>query len=255
LTLTVDRLLALAHDRTHTLVLKPQALIDCGLAPLLSSRLLLLCDEALAVGGVRRALRLSLLFRGGELMAENGLVTAGLLLLNSRLVLLLVKLLLRPMLLLLELLNLGLIGAELGRLLLGFALCSLLSLFLLLGRLLLLKMLLLLSFLLLKMLLLLSFLLLEMLLVLSLLLLKTLLVLSLLLLKMLLVLSLLLLKTLLVLSLLLLEMLLLLSLVLLLLSPLSSFFFLLLGRLRLSEEESFLRPRHATNHNEGGYGC
>ena len=58
--------------------------------------------------------------------------SAGLLLLNRCLVLLLVKLLIRPMQLLLLLLDLGLIGAEFGRLFLGFPLRCLLSLFLLL---------------------------------------------------------------------------------------------------------------------------
>jgi hypothetical protein len=263
LTLTVDRLLALAHNRAHALVLKPKALIDRGLAPLLSRHLLLLRNEALAIGLVRRPLRLSLLFGSGELMAENALLAAGLLLLRRGLVLLLMKLLLSFMLLLLELLNLGLIGAELGRLFLGFPLRGLLSLVLLLEMPLLLgRSLLLLSLLLLKMLLLLrlmllllSLLLLKMLLLLGPLLLKMLLLLSLLLLKMLLLLSLLLLKTLLLLSLLLLKMLLLLRLMLLLLSLPSSFFLLLLGRLRLREDDFLLSPRLAGSHNEGGYGC
>jgi hypothetical protein len=317
LTLAVNRLLALAHDRAHTLVLKPKALIDRGLAALLSCHLLLFCNEALAFGGVRIALRFSLLLRSGKFMTENGLLTAGLLLLSRSLLLLLVKLLLCLMLLLLELLNLGLIGAELGSVVLGFPLrCPLsfvllvgtvlllsllLGLFLLLGRsllllrlllslslgLLLLRLLLVLSaLLLLKVLLVLGpalLLLLCLLLVLSaLLLLKMLLVLGLvllLLLRLLLVLSaLLLLKVLLVLGLalllllrplLLLGALLLLKMLLLLLGPalllllcplllLSLallFLLLLLGRLRLSEEDSFLSPHHAGNHNEGGYGC
>jgi hypothetical protein len=259
LTLPVDRLLALAHDCAHTLVLEPQALVDRGLAPLLSRHLLLFRDEALAVRGVRLALGLCPLLRGGKLMAQNGLLMAGLLLLNPGLVLLTVKLLVRPALLLLELLNLGLIGAELGRLFLGLPLRSLLSLalFLLMGPLLSLF-LLLLGLLLLKMLLLLSLLLLLMLLLslllLLMLLLSFVLLLGLLLLKTLLLLGLLLLKTLLLLSLLLLLMLLL-SFMLLLLSLSSSFFFLLLGRLRLREDDFLLSPRHAGSHNEGGYGC
>jgi hypothetical protein len=261
LPLTVDRLLALAHDRTHTLVLKPKALINRGLTPLLSSHLLLFCDEALTVGGVRRALRFSLLFRSGKLVTENGLLMAGLLLLSGGLVLLLVKLLLGSVLLLLELLNLALVGAEFSRLFLGFMLCCLLRFVLFLEAFLLLSRLVLLLLLSLVLLLLspvLLFLSLVLLLLSPVLLLLSLVLLLLSLVLLLLSLALLLLSpVLLLLSLVLLLLslaLLLLSPVLLLLSLSFSLFLLLLRRLRLSEEDFLLSPRRAGSHNKRGYG-
>jgi hypothetical protein len=226
-------LLTLARNRAHTLILKPQALIDRGLAPLLSRHLLLFCNEALAICGVGVALGLSFSFLSGELVAEDGLLAASLLLLHRCLVLLLVKLLICSVLLLLKLLDLALVVAELGRLFLGFMLRCLLSLVLLFEVPLLLSFFLGLLLLLSRSLLLLSPLLLQMLL---LLLSLVLLFLGPLLLQMLL---------------------LLLSLVLLLLSFsfFLFFFFLLLGRLRLCEDDFLLSLRHAGNHNERGYGC
>ncbi len=102
----------LRADDAKTLILQPQALIDCGLAVLVRGHLPLLCDQPIPVEPMGFTLGLSFLLLGGEFMVKRGLLLVGLLLLKGRLLLFLVQLLLGMLLLLLQLVHLGLLVAQ-----------------------------------------------------------------------------------------------------------------------------------------------
>ena len=106
LAVAVDRLLALAGDGVHPLVLEAQPLVDCRGVALVCGDLLLMRDQARAIGGVCVTRGFSPLI-GGRKLAVLGVFLPVYLL----------QLLLGIVLRLLQVLNLLLIVMELGRVL------------------------------------------------------------------------------------------------------------------------------------------